>query len=137
MTKASHLKNTSTQSHPKPKAESTNYTTSPTNTMALTYLKFSSAHSLNTSTQQPYQQPDNTLRIWETCQTKYIRKILQLPNISNENTLKFGNLTTIRTRINDLTLKWYKNLFNHNNTPIIDFIRTTTNSTNLTHHKKN
>ena len=67
---------------------------------------------------------DNALAIWETNQTNYIKKVLRLPNISKENILKFGNAPTIRSRINDLTLRWYTNLYKNDNAPIIEFIDT-------------
>ena len=67
---------------------------------------------------------DNALAIWETNQTNYIKKVLRLPNISKENIRKFGNAPTIRSRINDLTLRWYTNLYTNDNAPIIEFIDT-------------
>ena len=67
---------------------------------------------------------DNAIGIWENNQTQYIKKVLNLPNISKENIRKFGNITTIRTRINDLTLRWYTNLYKNDNSPIIEFIDT-------------
>ncbi len=59
---------------------------------------------------------------WEIIQTKFIRHILQLPNISNNTTLKYAYQPTIRTRINHLALQWYNNIYINNNTPIIHFI---------------
>ena len=76
---------------------------------------------------------DNALNIWETIQTKYIKKILELPIISKENILKFGNCPTIRSRINELTLKWYENVYTNNNTSIIDFINTQICTQTITH----
>ena len=59
---------------------------------------------------------------WEIIQTKFIRHILQLPNISNNTTLKYAYQPTIRTSINHLALQWYNNIYINNNTPIIHFI---------------
>ena len=73
---------------------------------------------------------DETLKQWETLQTRYIKYILDLPNISRVNTLKYANLTTIRTRLNKLALKWYKNLYTNNNTPMINFIDNETKNYN-------
>ena len=67
---------------------------------------------------------DNALAIWETNQTNYTKKVLRLPNISKENIRKFGNAPTIRSRINDLMLRWYTNLYTNDNAPIIEFIDT-------------
>ena len=67
---------------------------------------------------------DNAIGIWENNQTQYIKKVLNLPNISKENIRKFGNITIIRTRINDLTLRWYTNLYKNDNSPIIEFVDT-------------
>ena len=52
---------------------------------------------------------NNAIGIWENNQTQFIKKVLNLRNISKENIRKFGNITTIRTRINDLMPKWYTN----------------------------
>ena len=66
----------------------------------------------------------HAIKTWENNQAKYIKTILRLPNISHENILKYGNTTTIRTRLNHLILKWYRNLYANNNTPIREFINT-------------
>ena len=67
---------------------------------------------------------DNAIGIWENNQAQYIKKVLNLPNISKENIRKFGNISTIRTRINDIALRWYTNLYKNDNSPIIEFIDT-------------
>lgn len=50
------------------------------------------------------------IKPWETIQTNYIKYILNLPNISNKNTLKFAYLPKIIIRINTLASKWINNI---------------------------
>ncbi len=50
---------------------------------------------------------DNTLQPWESTQAKYIKHILNLPNISYENANKFANLPSVKDRNKHLLMKWY------------------------------
>ena len=63
----------------------------------------------------------NHLTPWEIQQTKYLRKILDIPYLSNINTRKLANLPTISKRISHLAYNYYhKN--KTDNIPINNFI---------------
>ena len=63
-------------------------------------------------------------RQWEPIQTSYIRNILQLPRINNNNTRKLANTPPIYDRLLHLSNKWYQKTKKHN-IQITNFINET------------